>query len=200
MDGRTRTDGRGTRIDADGRGRTDADGRTLTDGRLGENFRGVDLSDQMLWYYSPGRPSPRWHRSVFYHQLNKVLLNAFHNQASVHGYGTGSRYKRQLMFRAEVARQLIGNFSSRRRATRGVRVVRPGPATADVQNVEHAVHELGRNPAGTRGCAMCRRAGRVSGHGTRPNRPHETRFWCTTCQVPVCRPTNREVCWREHNI
>ncbi|XP_070554816.1 piggyBac transposable element-derived protein 4-like [Ptychodera flava] len=82
-------------------------------------FRGVDLTDQHLGYYTPGRSSPRWHRAVFYQELNKALMNAFHNMASVHGYGqSGSRYRRQLTFRAQVTKQLIGNFSSLQRPPR----------------------------------------------------------------------------------
>ena len=165
-----------------------------------EKFRGVDLTDQLLSYYGCGRSSVRWHRCLFYREINKSLVNAYHNRAAVIGYGpSGSRYKRQLMFRAEVVRQLIGNFSSRHRATREIRGAIPRPAPV-VRNVQRVTHEIGRNPVGSRGCVMCRRAGRVLGHGTRPNRPHETRFWCATCQVPVCHPQKRQECWLEHNV
>ena len=100
------------------------------------------------------------------------------------------------MFRANVARQLIGNFTSRIRRDR-VRQEMRAPEAAPV-NVQAAVHQLERNPAGKRICIMCRNGGRLTGRN--PRRPHESSFWCSACRIAVCHPRFRPECWAEHNV
>jgi len=148
-------------------------------------FKGVDLSDQMMSYYHPGRTSPRWHRCVFYHQLNKALVNAFVNWATVNNIRS-DKCRRQLKFRATIAEQLIGNYTGRKQPIRAATL--PGRPRR---------HTLERDIEGRRRrCYMCRTHGRRTATGKVP----ETRMTCTACHVPICNPNNRAECWEGHNV
>jgi hypothetical protein len=78
----------------------------------------VDLSDQRREYNGVGRSSKKWWKLILHFVLNVCLVNCFilydltnHPPSAAHG-------NRQLTFRRNVVRQLIGTFMSRRRTDR----------------------------------------------------------------------------------
>ncbi|KAI8490269.1 hypothetical protein Bbelb_320070 [Branchiostoma belcheri] len=103
----------------------------------------------------------------------------------------------QLRFRRALVRQLVGNFSARRRApARNPPVVNPGTGPVIGE------HEQVRRGKPTRACRYCAKARRLMPGARRP-RPHETIYECNTCNVSVCRVSFfrvslRPECWRKH--
>ncbi|KAI8493276.1 hypothetical protein Bbelb_292800 [Branchiostoma belcheri] len=98
----------------------------------------------------------------------------------------------QLRFHRALVRQLVGNFSARRRAAaRNPPVVNPGTGPVIGE------HEQVRRGKPTRACRYCAKARRLMPGARRP-RPHETIYKCNTCKVYVCRVSLRPECWREH--
>jgi hypothetical protein len=159
-------------------------------------FKGVDLTDQMLSYYPPGRTSPRWHRSVFYHELNKALLNAYLNWADAMRVTAKDRHFRQITFRSNVAVQLIGDFTARKRPVYRTTGRDRSVAPPYVERAEHRLEKSGRR----RTCVMCRQARPRRGYQAKRFRVHETSWWCATCQVAVCGVAARRICWDDHNV
>ncbi|KAI8479515.1 hypothetical protein Bbelb_427760 [Branchiostoma belcheri] len=84
-------------------------------------YKAVDKAiDQLRSTYEFRRPSKRWHRQLFWYVLNKAVVNAYLNWKA---YTTERSAKKlpahktaQLRFRRALVRQLVGNFSARRRA------------------------------------------------------------------------------------
>ena len=75
---------------------------------------GVDVSDQRREYYGVGRSSKKWWKFILHYVLNVCLVNCFilhdltnHPPSTAHG-------NRQLTFRRNVVRQLIGTVTSRK--------------------------------------------------------------------------------------
>ncbi|KAI8498251.1 hypothetical protein Bbelb_241950 [Branchiostoma belcheri] len=159
-------------------------------------YKAVDKADQLRSSYEFGRPSKKWHRQLFWYVLNKAVVNAYLNWKA---YTTERSAKKlaahktaQLRFRRALVRQLVGNFSARRRApARNPPVVNHGTGPVIGE------HEQVRRGKPTRACRYCAKARRLMPGARRP-RPHETIYKCNTCNVSVCRVSLRPECWREH--
>ncbi|KAI8483673.1 hypothetical protein Bbelb_386110 [Branchiostoma belcheri] len=150
-------------------------------------YKAVDKAGQLRSSYEFGRPSKKWHRQLFWYSyvLNKAVVNAYLNWKA---YTTKRRSTKelripahktaQLRFRQALVRQLVGNFSNRRRApARNPPVVNPGTGPVIGE------HEQVRRGKPTRACRYCAKA--------RRRRPHETIYKCNTCNVSVCRVSLR---------
>ncbi|XP_066264499.1 piggyBac transposable element-derived protein 4-like [Branchiostoma lanceolatum] len=160
------------------------------------HYKAIDTADQLRGSYHFGRPSKKWHRKLFWYAVNKAAVNAYLNwkmyisnrQPPLPQYRIA-----QLNFRRALMRQLVGNFSARRRAV--VTVDDPGVRLGRGTVVgEH--HQVSRGKP-TKVCRYCARAGRLMS-GARRSRPHETVYRCNTCNVSVCNVSLRPECWREH--
>ncbi|KAI8499043.1 hypothetical protein Bbelb_234960 [Branchiostoma belcheri] len=163
------------------------------------HYKGVDKADQLRSSYEFGRPSKKWHRQLFWYVLNKAVVNAYLNWSAYMSESSRKKKEKipvhkttQLSFRRALVRQLVGNFSARRKAPAGNPPVVP-PVIQPV-NVQH---EHVRRGKPTRACRYCAKARRHMTGANRP-RPHETIYECSTCKVSVCRASLRPMCWREH--
>ena len=84
-------------------------------------MRGVDRGDQLISYYNIGRRSKKWWKRVFYYILECAMLNRFLLDGYVRPaeHARSGRAKRDMLeFRLELANELIGSFTSRKRPGR----------------------------------------------------------------------------------
>lgn len=76
-----------------------------------KNMGGVDLQDQMRGYYAIGNKSRKWWRYLLWFCVDVSVVNAFILERKAMNH----RSRTQLDFRVELAKDLIGDFSSRAR-------------------------------------------------------------------------------------
>ena len=76
-----------------------------------KHMGGVDLADQLRKYYSVGRSSRKWYRYLFWFCIDVSICNAYIlcNHFRV---GQGRARISQVKFRTELAKELVGGFSS----------------------------------------------------------------------------------------
>ena len=80
-----------------------------------EHMGGVDLADQLRSYYPVARSSTHWYKYIFWYLFDVSICNSFLLSKMLPIAAVG-KPKTQLDFRLELATQLIGNFSSRKRS------------------------------------------------------------------------------------
>lgn len=137
-----------------------------------ETMGGVDKFDQLRECYAVGRRSVKWWHRIFYYLLDLAIVNSFimwkmkqANPSNCH----------QLDFRINLARQLIGGFSSRKSRGRPPNFIKQAlPDSVRLANVGCHMPERNDN---YRRCKMCSK-GRKS--------QQRTRFVCSFCKVPLC--------------
>jgi len=138
------------------------------------NYKGVDLSNQLTASYRVGRRCKRWHRYFFFHKINQVLVNAYINWKEVTKKDEPHKNRSQLFFRKAVARQYLQRIAQR----------------TNVRNIEPVtgrIHQLERADRSRR-CVICY-ARKVR---------HESVKRCKICLVHLCNPTKRPECLRTH--
>ena len=147
-------------------------------------MRGVDRGDQAIAYYNIGRRSTKWWKRIFSYMIESAILNSY----VVDGYVRTTEHSMKgrakmdfLKFRLEVATDLVGSFSSRKRPGRRV-------------SSSHDQHErlnpsLGHWPAYVESKSDCVvYAARITKHHIpRSDNRHESRVICSVCKVhPLC--------------
>ena len=128
---------------------------------------GVDKNDQMKSYYPIPEAGKKWWSRVFYDLMDRSIHNSFVlEQESTH-----HAKRSQKLFRNDLAKQLIGNFSSRRKHGR------PSDEHLLARHVErHFPDFLPTNVKGKtleRRCKVCYDGGRVK----------RTSYYCPDCDV-----------------
>ena len=81
-----------------------------------KHMRGVDRGDQLVSYYNVGRKSKKWWRRIFFYCVEVCILNSFCMEKMVRPtehQQRGRKKRDMLSFRLDLARELIGTFSSR---------------------------------------------------------------------------------------
>lgn len=76
-----------------------------------KSMGGVDLHDQLRGYYALGTKSRKWWRYLFWFCIDLSIVNAFILEQKAIDH----RSRTQLKFRVELAKNLIGDFTSRGR-------------------------------------------------------------------------------------
>ena len=74
-----------------------------------KNMGGIDLSDQLRGYYAVGRKSRKWWRYLFWFCVDFSIVNASILETLAPNHST----RKQLAFRLELAKKLIGDFQNR---------------------------------------------------------------------------------------
>lgn len=124
-------------------------------------MNGVDVGDQLSGYYNIGRRSRKWWKRVFSYVTECSILNSYVLDSHVHSAGhttMGSGKRDYLAFRLELARELVGTFSSQKRAGR--------PRSAEHNQVERLKPDMGHWPRQAkkpRRCVVCLAIGKKSG-------------------------------------
>jgi len=140
------------------------------------NYKGVDLANQLSGSYRVGRRCLRWHRYFFFHKLNQVMVNAYINWLEVQQKAVQNfrKPRSQFPFRLAVARIFLARHSLRPVACRPV-------------NLPGRLHTLEITKKSRR-CCVC------AAH----KRRHDTIRICRVCQVHICNPDRRARCLEEH--
>lgn len=83
---------------------------------------GVDRGDQLRGYYSCRSRSRKFYKYIFFFLFDVAITNAYILLKS-----SGCAFKDYKSFRLRLAKDLIGEYCSRRRRGRGATVIRPLP-------------------------------------------------------------------------
>ena len=144
-----------------------------------KNMGGVDLSDQLMGYYHFLRPTVKWWRKLWVHQLNMLLMNAFILHSKF-----GDEKLSHFAFRQRIAEYLLKSCAA--------------PPANEEQNMDdtdtrlRGRHFIERIPAqfGKRSyplvCKVCFRGKKLSKSKGLPQRKKSTSFRCSSCRVPLC--------------
>lgn len=133
---------------------------------------GVDRFDQFRERYAIGRRSVKWWHRILYFLIDLAIVSSF----ILWNVAKGTKID-QLSFRLRLAKQLIGNYTFRKRRGRKVSALylsKKGKVPDDVRLVSVGEHM----PKETtwRRCRFC-----STGASQR-----RTRFECSKCKVPLC--------------
>ena len=128
---------------------------------------GVDRGDQLRGYYSCRLKSRKFYKYIFHFLLDTAITNAF----ILYTHYSGSPSLKHVKdFRVSLAKSLIGDYCSRRRAGRG------GISLGSIP-LRHFPMKVDGNSRSKRGrCAHCSKKGvRV-----------DSCWWCQECEVWLC--------------
>lgn len=148
--------------------------------KYNSHMGGVDLMDQKKSYHEVDRRSKiKYYLRIFFDLFDLSLINAciIHNQ--IVSEGTPGKVLSGLEYRQEIARTLIGNFSSRNRNT-------PHPKSS--VKVSLPTHEIEKEDVRRR-CFIC----------SREKKDIKTNTKCKTCNVFLCFTNNRNCFAKYHN-
>ena len=132
---------------------------------------GVDRGDQLRGYYNCKVKSRKFYKYIFYFLLDVSITNAFILYKNFRSSPTFNNIKK---FRLQLARELIGEYSTRRRAGPGGGVIRPLPLQHFPLKVDKEPSEPERK---RRRCARC------SQHD---KKRMQTSWFCRECGIFLC--------------
>lgn len=146
---------------------------------------GVDLSDQLMTYYSFLRKSCKWWRKLFVHLLNMLILNAY-----ILNKKFGDRKLNHIQYREYLANFLI-------RSTRSDDVISEENSTPeDIQLAtprligRHFPQKLHKHSSNSRikplTCKVCYIGKKESLLTGKPERRKSTSYKCTECNTAMC--------------
>ena len=146
--------------------------------RYNQCMGGVDLADQQRSYYGVGRESKKFWKYILWHLVNTAIINSYiiYTQSLTHPLTHSQHNMTHLRYRLKIVRQLVGGFTSRRRAGRKV---------VDAPVIEAgnlAGHDLVKS-AKKLVCRNCSQLGKATPQG----RGVATTWKCRACDVPLCR-------------
>ena len=145
-----------------------------------KHMGGVDLADQLRKYYTVGRSSFKWYRYLFWFLIDVSICNSFilYNH---HKLEQGQGKVKQLNFRTNLAKQLIGGFSSTVSAGHSAKHRKIDNLSLDPGNA--GTHFIIKIEGRKKVCVYCERLGRKTVSG----RSVETTFQCLQCNVALCK-------------
>ena len=137
---------------------------------------GVDLADQKRAYYGVVRESTKFWRYLAWYILNYAIINSYiiHTQSLARPLTHEQHTMTHLQYRLKVVKQLIGGFSSRKRAGRRVMTA---PAIHPSNLSGHDLASMGKKLA-FRNCSQLKRK-------TERGRSVATTWMCRACDVPL---------------
>lgn len=139
---------------------------------------GVDQGDQARQYYHVRMKCRKFYKYVANFLLDTAITNAFILYREGH---PGTKLK-VLKFREVLAKQLIGDYISRRRAGRGGHLVKP-------LSLQHFPTKIpsAKNPAKNRRgkCSLC----------AEKKKRTDTHWFCRECNVWLCHQGTSEDCY-----
>ncbi len=145
---------------------------------------GVDLGDQLRGYYHV-----RMKCRKFYQYVAKFLLDvAITNAYILYGLNHPGSKVTTLKFRDVLAKEIIGDYCTRRRAGRNTNLIKPLPLQHHPMKVQ--------TPSGgwKRGrCSLC----------TERRKRRDTQWFCHDCGVWLCHPGTENDCsfrWHKRRL
>lgn len=145
-----------------------------------KHMGGVDRADQIRQYYSVGRSSYKWYRYLFWFLIDISICDSFILYNSYRA-GQGQGKVKQLLFRTNLAKQLIGGFSSAASATHSTKRHKIENLSLEVENANR--HFIERINGRKKVCVQCRRVGRRTEGGHKV----QSSFKCLQCDVALCK-------------
>ena len=133
---------------------------------------GVDLHDQLRMKYDVGRNSKKWWWYLFWFLLNCCIVNAYIMFTMSSQRVNKKKRFRNVDFRLELARDLIGGYSRRKRSS----VSMNHPGLIEAENVNG--HINGRLPGAKPRCQY---------HLKVLKQRRETVYGCSVCNVHLCK-------------
>ena len=136
-------------------------------GRMG----GVDLSDQLLNYYSFLRKSTKWSRKLLIYQLNLLILNAY-----ILNKNYGCKKLTHDEYRDRIVKYLLGE------GLKNYKIPLPPVLSLCERHFPNAIPkgEGKKRERPSRCCFIC---SYISGHFFKWKR---TSYWCEECRKPLC--------------
>lgn len=148
--------------------------------RYNQHMNGVDVHDQLRKKYAASRASKKYWKYILWFVVDCCRVNAWivYKLASTRQLGRRKRYV-QKDFILELGKELVNEFSSRKRAT-----IREcgSPIYIDMQK-RKMTHTFERLPGKHRRCKSC----------YKKERRHETVFGCSTCNTHMCNDCFRQL-------
>ena len=139
-----------------------------------QHYGAVDLFDAAISAFQVGKPTKKVWKLILNWCLNAALVNAYVlYKTSSQRTRSGPKKYGPFEFRLECAKNLIGNFSSRKKRSAGAPVRNYAPTHL------HTMIKIGRKGS-TRKCR---------GHSKfQPNfrERKRTRYGCSVCNIPLC--------------
>ncbi|KAM3875240.1 piggyBac transposable element-derived protein 4-like [Diretmus argenteus] len=151
-----------------------------------KNMGGVDLSDQLLQYYTTHRRSDRWYRTMFFHFVDIATTNAYIMHRDITDTHQ-AQHKSHKDFQAELVSQLCGVEIT------GV----PAPANRKVSHVPVPCPQA--MPTETRQKATAGRLQCTLCNQQQPKRRSLTIWKCKACKVPLCLIPDRNCFEKWHS-
>ena len=169
---------------------------------------GVDLSDQLMTYYSFLRKSCKWWRKLFVHLLNMLILNAY-----ILNTKFGTRKMNHSQYREYLAGYLIRKSTSNGESTNHNPVMNDEQCSAAEHDLlagveeKHKLRLTGRHfPQKMSSvpnkrvrpltCKVCYVGKKESAITYKPRRRRSTSFMCAECKVAMCI----EPCFRLYHL
>ena len=151
------------------------------------NMGAVDRGDQLRGYYNCRTKSRKFYKYIFYFLFDVSIINAF---ILFKTFGSASSYKILKDFRLQLARELIGDYCSRRRAGRGGGAILP-------LSLLHFPLKVGPDPAN-------RRRGRCAHCKQRHDKRTDSSWFCRECGVWLCHSGDSSsdcfFLWHKHRV
>ncbi|XP_013407355.1 piggyBac transposable element-derived protein 4-like [Lingula anatina] len=140
------------------------------------NYNGVDKSDQLRSYYGIANKAKKWWKYIFWFICDVTMVNSFILYTHAPG-GPRRNPMSHLEFHLDVAKGLIGQFTSRKRQL----ILARSPPTIK-RPADHEPSKV-KTKRGKRNCVYCSRLGITTSSGNHI----QTSWECTTCAVALCK-------------
>ena len=150
-------------------------------------MRGVDMVDQLIHYYNISRRSRKWWKRVYAYGVEVSIFDSFVLYKSAR---LSMKRISFLDFRIELAEQLIGTFTCRKRIGR--------PRSFEHQNQSRLDKTLDHMPLfdKKRVCVVCAAVRKKEGS---EGKRHESSIMCRFCNVHLCLCKERNCFAKYHN-
>lgn len=145
---------------------------------------GVDRNDQLRQYYHVRTKSRKFYRYIFWFLFEVVFANAYILHSNYSGVEKKKPFKE---FRLQVARDLIGDYNSRKRAGRATLP----PITLPLRHFPVKFTEDPAEKAVRHRCWYCH---------THHKRRRETVWYCRDCKLHLCHTGHPSTdCFLQHH-
>ena len=145
------------------------------------NMGGVDRADQLRSFYYAGRQSRKWYKYLFWFAFNLAACNSYILECVNRD---NEKQRPQEAFSLELAKRLINNFNSRKRAVLNI---------SPQSNQHPLVHKCAKidEKGNKRLCVECKNQQKntAKGKGIRSS------FMCHSCHVALCK----DPCFRDYH-
>ncbi|KAL8576039.1 hypothetical protein ACOMHN_052057 [Nucella lapillus] len=143
-----------------------------------DHFNAVDKNDQMRSYYGIANKARKFWKYIFWFIVDVSMINAFVLYKEARG-GPRPKPMTHLEFHLEVARELVRNYTSRKRQAS---FPASSPLAPKEPRPRHEISNI-KTKHGKRLCVVCKQRGVTKSSGKKK----QTVFECPICNVALCK-------------